>query len=310
MQRIHRNRIRNNLLGLDCDGQVVLAQVRFEQGTAHTVQTAAMHPSSLLAPGAERLPEPLRGYAYALSETVERWRVRGQPVVLSVPSPGVAVRSVSMPRTKNRRILHTLVGREIEGRLALGGISPLWDYYPAGGDGDTVIVAAPRDAVTGWVDLARAAGLRPLAVEPSAMAAWRCVRRQCADVAPDAGIMVVLGPRTILVASVRGGVIRAVVQAERAWEAERPLAYAAEAAAEVVRMLSFLRGREGAARVEGDRAVVFDLVGAGAGVRDQLSAQTGLSVVGCLQGGESEAEPAAGDGLAGVAVGLALWQTE
>ncbi len=295
--------MQRHLLGLDCDGQVVLAQVRFEQGLVHRLQTAEVHSSALIAPGAEHLPESLRGYTYSLAETIERWQVRGQRVVLSIPSQAVAVRSVSMPPTKNRRLLHTLVGREIEGRLALGGISPLWDYYPAGGD--TVIVAAPHDAVSGWVEMARAAGLRPLAVEPSAMAAWRFVRMRCTGAYADDCAMVVLGRRTILVASVRGGLIRAVVQTERPWDSDHALAYGEEAADEVVRMLNFLRSHDGDAGDE-ERMVVLDLVGAGAAAHEQLGAQSGLAISACAEDGTEETAAA----LAAVAVGLALWQTE
>jgi len=134
--------------------------------------------------------------AFELEKRVRERRWKGREAVLSIPLPLVVIRRLTVPRVPDKE-LRGLIEIEMENSLHLPFADPVFDYVKLPEthlqaafsqreqeEGATtgleklhlLVVAAPRAAVQGYVDLARAAGLKPIAVDVEPLALFRVLQ--------------------------------------------------------------------------------------------------------------------------------------
>ncbi len=136
----------------------------------------------------------LEWVSFELEKIVRDWRCKGREVVLSVPLPIVVMRRTPIPLVPDKEI-RDLLEVEMENTLHLPFADPVFDYVKLAPEqlspgeaaaaqetGETpreqlhvLVVAAPRDAVEGYVDAARLAGLKPVAVDIEPLALYRAL---------------------------------------------------------------------------------------------------------------------------------------
>ncbi|MBX5436376.1 MAG: pilus assembly protein PilM [Alicyclobacillaceae bacterium] len=137
------------------------------------------------------LPARVRPFAAGLRKLVREHGWRGRRVAIGLPGDSVLLRHLSLPRMP-MRALRLAVKHEVERRMQLPIANPVYDFavVPAAPDAkqtDVIVVAAARDDVMPWVELAASCGLRPVWVEPSALALVRAVQAATSPDAPDRG---------------------------------------------------------------------------------------------------------------------------
>jgi type IV pilus assembly protein PilM len=136
--------------------------------------------------------------AFELEKKVKEWRWKGREAVLSIPLPVVVIRKLTIPKVPEKEIIG-LIDIEIENTLHLPFSDPVFDYVKlpdeyvkATGTSSEqeseessiqeklhlLIVAAPRDTVQSYVDVARSAGLKPVAVDVEPLALYRTLHEE------------------------------------------------------------------------------------------------------------------------------------
>ena len=132
---------------------------------------------------------------FELEKKVKEWGAKGREVILSIPLPIVVIRRMSIVKVAEKDI-RPLLEIEMENTLHLPFHDPIFDYsilteeqvahsqVAAASDASTeeenkheklhlLIVAAPSDAVEKYVETARKAGLKPIAVDIEPLALYR-----------------------------------------------------------------------------------------------------------------------------------------
>jgi len=301
-------------LGLDVDGQVVLAEVSVQGQEVRPIRSARIFPHAIKDSSAPAT-EATSDFTEGLSMVVKRWRLKGRSVAISVPSQLVVMRQLTVPLNANPGFIRSMVEREVVVRLPFAANSIQWDYYLAGttmaGEQSVVVVAAPLDTIRSWLSVVTAAGLRPSEVEPSALAGLRWAKSRVAFPTASAMLVILMHQRVVMTL-VRDGVAVSMLQAELIWD-ERLESYADEVSQEIARSAMFFRSREPSPL---ERVVLIDLVGASEPVKRGVAVRTELLVEVCpapLDGElpqfdfpDQPTEIKASDGLPALAVGLAL----
>ena len=196
MKRVIKSR--GATLGMDIDGELVLCEA-VRQPAFVCRQAAIVRPfdAGVGHEGDLLLEEHVRRYAGTLRETVERCGWRGCRVVLAAPLEHLVLRHVSLPRMPERA-LRAVLKVELERRIHLPFDDPVYDFHVERGTADAssemnvIVVAAPRQEIMPWVRLCAAAGLRPVAVEPSLLGMVRVLAREESE-QDDVDVLVSLG---------------------------------------------------------------------------------------------------------------------
>jgi type IV pilus assembly protein PilM len=165
--------------------------------------------------------------AFELQKKVQEWNCKGREVVLSVPLSTVVIRWLQIPRVPDKEI-RDLVDIEIENTLHLPFSHPVFDYVKlspehahlpglstlkaSGDEGppeeklNLLVVAAPEAAVQSFVDVARAAGLKPVAADVEPLAIYRTLEVEWPAVAGAGTMLLNINLSGVDVAVFSGGI--------------------------------------------------------------------------------------------------------
>ncbi len=150
--------------------------------------------------------------SFELEKKVNEWRCKGREVVLSIPLSTVVIRKLHIPLVPDKEI-RALVDIEIENSLHLPFTDPVFDYVKlpaelsipseqslaaaderaADGAGNMLhllVVAASGSTVRSYVDTARRAGLKPIAVDIEPLAVYRALASEW-PLLGEAGVLLV-----------------------------------------------------------------------------------------------------------------------
>lgn len=315
MRMLSRTPQQRHGLGLDIDGDVVLAELSIDADQVRPVRSAHISPRHVGGTGVPSGVSEPRAYIEGLRSVVQRWHLKGRSIALSIPSELVVFRQLTVSATAAPNFIRSLIERDVIPRLPFASRTVQWDYYPIqqveGSERSVVVVAAADESIRTWVSMVTEVGLRPTEVEPSAMAALRWAVNDM-NFSPEPTMLVVLMASRVLMALVRAQTAVSLLQTERHWD-QRTESYADEVAQDIGRSVTFFRSREAA---DLSRIVLIDLIGAGPAVRVGVETRLGQSVELCpwpLDGAlplfefpnsGADGEPAHGRAI--LALGLAL----
>lgn len=163
------------------DQEIRLAEVR-GSGRGASIAATAVHP---LPPGLVQAGQvaDARAVGQELRRAVGEAQMKSRLGVLAAPDSRMLCRILSLPPVRDRE-LTGLVEYEVQERLHLPFLDPVWDYAALprtkGDSTRTVMVtAAPREVVEGLTGAAAAAGLKPVAVDIAPLALRRIMVRVC-----------------------------------------------------------------------------------------------------------------------------------
>ncbi len=271
---------RHHGLGLDVDGHVILAELSVEHSQVRPIRSALITPRGAFTEGAAEAMADPQEYLDGLRSVVNKWRLKGHSVALSIPSQLVVFRQLSVSTDASANVTRSLIERDVVPRLPFASRSVKWDYYPtkpsATSERQVVVVAAAEESIRGWVSMVTAVGLKPTEVEPSAMAALRWAVHTM-NFSQEPTMLVVLMGSRVLMALVRDQMAVSLLQTERTWDG-RTESYADEVAQDIIRSVMFFRSREAS---DLDHVVLVDLIGAGLAVQTGTALRLGQSVELC-----------------------------
>ncbi|HEY9074064.1 MAG TPA: pilus assembly protein PilM, partial [Desulfobaccales bacterium] len=151
--------------------------------------------------------------AQRLKETVDQWGLEGCPVSLAVSRTLGFLRPAALPQAAAENLAQ-VVAYELDRFLPLPADHLYYDFQILGETETEIslmLMALPREAVDGSLDLLSQAGLRPISVELSPVAAANAFA-QLAGKMPSSWLLLHLEPGTFELAHIRGQAIRSYRQ--------------------------------------------------------------------------------------------------
>ncbi|MCX5892357.1 MAG: PilN domain-containing protein [Deltaproteobacteria bacterium] len=151
--------------------------------------------------------------ATRLKEAVVQWGLEGCPVSLAVSRDLGFLRPAALPQAAAENLAQ-VVGYELDRFLPLPAERLYYDYQVLGETDSEIrimLMALPREAVDGCLDLLSQAGLRPIALELGPYAAATAFSQLAAKL-PPSWLLLHLEPGTFELAHLQGQAIRAFRQ--------------------------------------------------------------------------------------------------
>ena len=148
-----------------------------------------------------------------LKEAVDQWGLEGCPVSLAVSRALGFLRPAALPQAAAENLAQ-VVAYELDRFLPLPADHLYYDYQVLGETETEIslmLMALPREAVDGSLDLLSQAGLRPISVELSPVAAANAFA-QLAGKLPSSWLLLHLSPGAFELAYIRGQAIRSYRQ--------------------------------------------------------------------------------------------------
>ncbi|PWI58837.1 type IV pilus biogenesis protein PilM [Sulfoacidibacillus thermotolerans] len=183
MALLHLERPRSLPLGLDLNGDLfVVSELKFRSSKLLAQQELKKLVWRRLNEEGRWLDEEKRElFTETLAQVVKENHWKGRKVVVSAPSDHLLLRHLSLPSMSNR-LLRLAVQTELTHSLQLPFEDPVYDFAVSSGnhvlsrqegEQDIILLVLPREDVIRISDWIRAAGLRPIRMEPTLLAAQR-----------------------------------------------------------------------------------------------------------------------------------------
>ena len=198
------------LIGLDIGNYSVKALGVYANGTGQKIECLAMSEADRETRQKGRDPEVL---TELIKNCLAEGRISGKEVVIMVSGSQVFIRRITMP-TMPKEELDEVMPFEVQKYVSIPIDKIVMDYMVVGEkevDGvnklDIILVAAPKELVEQELSIARAAGLKPVAISAAPMVQWKTFTMRNGEQIDKVSAMVDIGYERTVISFFNKGVL-------------------------------------------------------------------------------------------------------